>query len=125
VTLTWTIDPAEKLVVAVIDGSVTYADIEPYLEDVFAKGALSFRKLIDARRGRSHITDAEFLIYAGRVKAYSQMGKLGPMAVVATEDKSRDHSNLFRALAANGSRPLTIFASVEDARDWLDSVAPI
>jgi hypothetical protein len=125
VALSWTITPADRLVFAVIDETVTYADIERYLEDVYAKGALSFRKLIDARQGKSHMTDSEFLTYAGRVKAYSQMGRLGPMAVVAGEDKSRDHASLFRALAANGNRPLSIFASVDDAKAWLDHVAPV
>ena len=124
-TLRWTIIPEEKLVVAELEGTIAFADVEPYLEDVFARGALAFRKLIDARQGRSHLTDGEFLIYAGRVKAYSQMDKLGPMAVVAGEDKSRDHASLFRALAANGNRPISIFAGVAEARAWLDSVAPL
>jgi hypothetical protein len=125
VALTWTITPAERLVVAVIEDTVTYADVEAYFEDVVAKGGIPFRKLVDARQGRSEITDAELLTYAGRVKAYSQMGKLGPLAVVAGENKSHDHSSLLRALAANGSRPLSIFANIGDAREWLDSVAPL
>ncbi len=124
-TLHWTISPAERLVVAVIGGPVTYADVERYLEDVYAKGALSFRKLIDARQGRSHMTESEFITYAGRIRAYSQMDKLGPLALVAGEDKSLDHASLFRALAVNGNRPLSIFATVAEARSWLDTVAPV
>jgi hypothetical protein len=125
VALSWTITPEDRLVFAVIEGTVTFADVEQYLEDVVTKGGLSYRKLIDARQGKSQIAESEFLIYAGRVKAYSQMARLGPMAVVAGEDKSHDHAGLFRALAANGNRPLSIFASIEQARAWLDHVAPV
>ena len=123
--LSWTITHEDRLVFAVIEGAVTFADVERYLEDVVAKGGLTYRKLVDARQGTSQITDSEVLIYAGRVKAYSQMGRLGPLAVVAGEDKSRDHAGLLRALAANGNRPLSIFATIEQAISWLDHVAPV
>jgi len=123
--LNWTINPEDRLVVAVIDGAITFAEIERYLEDVAAKGGLSYRKIIDARHGKSQMSESELLLYAGRVKAYSQMAPLGPMAVVAGEDKSRDHAGLFRALAANGNRPLSIFSAVEQARNWLEHVAPL
>ncbi len=123
--LTWTITPSEKLVFAAIEGTITFVEVERYLEDVFANGALSFRKMIDARLGHSHLTEGELLTYAGRIKAYSQMSKLGPMAVIAGDDKSLDHASLFRALAANGNRPLSIFANMTEARAWLDAVAPV
>ncbi len=124
-TLSWTLLPAEKLVTAVIEDDVDFSDVDRYLEDVYVKGGLAFRKLIDARRGRSHMTESELLTYAGRIKAYSQMSKLGALAVVAGEDKSRDHASMFRALAVNGARPISIFATVEQAMAWLDKMQPV
>ncbi len=124
-TLRWTVIPGEKLVTAVIEGDVDFSHVDAYLQDVQARGGLAFRKLIDARQGRSHMSESELLFYAGRIKAYSQMSALGALAVVAGEDKTLDHASLFRALAVNGARPLSIFATVEQAMAWLDKVQPV
>src|SRR5258708_21678934 len=50
--LHWTIDHDERLVIAVAEGNLATSDVEPYLGQVVAEAAMSYRKIFDVSSPR-------------------------------------------------------------------------
>jgi hypothetical protein len=48
------------------------------------------------------------------------LGKIGPLAIVATTGKSHEQARMFAALA-EADRPIKIFRELHLARQWLES----
>ena len=116
--LKWTISHADKMVEATASGHVSLQDIERYLDDVMVSGALPYRKLFDASQAVSAPVDGEIMLLGARLSAYTGLGPLGPIAIVAPTITIRQQVQLFATLAP-ANRPLKIFQAVEVARKWL------
>lgn len=50
---------SQRLIIAHGQGTVTVADIERYLDDIFVANLLSYAKLVDLSEGEIHLTDDE------------------------------------------------------------------
>lgn len=120
--LEWTISPACRTVEAVASGHVSLQEIERYLDDVMVSDALPYRKLFDASQAVSALVDGEMMLLGARLSAYTSLGPLGPLAIVAPATAIRQQAELFAALAP-ADRPLKIFKAVDAARKWLATAA--
>jgi hypothetical protein len=67
-----------------------------------------------------HLSDDDLMALGARIRAYVVLGKIGPLAIVATTDASHQQARMFAALA-KADRPIKIFRELHLARQWLDS----
>ena len=118
--LQWTISKPHRLVIAVARDELRLEDIENYLDGVAVADALPYRKIFDTTHATMMLSDADMMAIGARIRAYMQVDKLGPIAIVAVTERSYQQARLFEALA-EGDRPVKIFRELHLAREWLDS----
>jgi hypothetical protein len=116
--LYWTIDSEERLFTAVGEGDVALTDAMSLLEALAGARALSYRKLFDGRAVQSAMTGAELLAVCAKIRTYHDQGPIGAVAMVATAEQTAQFARLLGALAS-ADRPMKVFASVRQARNWL------
>ncbi len=116
----WTISHAERLVVARTEGKVELKDIETYLDDIVVKGAISYGKQFDARDAAVSTSDDDLMMLAARIRAYASTMPSGPLAIVVTSPEARAFADRYVNLA-QADRPVSVFDTVEKARNWLDN----
>jgi hypothetical protein len=116
----WTISHPKKLVVAVCKGLLTRQDIEGYLDAVVVADGLPYRKMFDMTQAEPALPDDDMMALGARIRAYTTMDGLGPLAIVASTDISYERARMFAALA-DARRPLKIFRELHHARQWLDA----
>ena len=120
--LYWTIDSKERLFTAVGEGDVGLADAMSLLEALAGARALAYRKLFDGRAVQSAMTGDELLAVCAKVRTYHDQGPIGAVAMVATAEQTAQFARLLGALAS-ADRPMKVFASVRQARNWLQKQA--
>lgn len=116
----WTIDSRQQLVVGTAEGDVTCADADDYLDAVEGGGALTYRKLYDARAGNVLMDQDEMMAVAVRMRNYHDQ-PVGPLAIVLTDDMAAAAARMLGILAS-ADRPIKLFASLAPARRWIDSL---
>jgi hypothetical protein len=116
----WSISHPSKLVVAVCKGALTRKDVEDYLDAVVIADSLPYRKIFDMTQAEPAIPDDDMMALGARIRAYATMGRMGPLALVASTDVSYERAQLFAALA-DAERPIRIFRELHQARQWLDA----
>lgn len=117
----WTVSHPTRLVIAVARGNLRLLDIEHYLDGVMTANVLAYRKIFDMTQATPNLTDDELMALGGRIRAYIPLGRIGPLAIVASTQKSYDQARMFAALA-EADRPIRIFRELHLARKWLDSL---
>lgn len=95
-------------------------DVEEYLDALAVADLLPYRKIFDMTHARMMLSDADMMTLGARIRAYLQVGKLGPLAIVAVTKSAYEQALLFQALA-EGDRPVKIFRELHLAREWLDT----
>jgi hypothetical protein len=118
--LEWKIHHPDRMVDAFAKGSVDLADIECYLDDVMVSDALPYRKLFDTSQAASAVSDEDMMMLGARMSAYTGLGPIGPLAIVAPTPALRQQARLFAVLAP-ADRPLKIFKTTKAARKWLEA----
>lgn len=116
----WTISKPHRLVIAVARDELRLHDIEQYLDGVAIAGVLPYRKIFDMTHAAVMLSDADMMALGARIRAYLQVIKLGPLAIVAVTQRAYEQATLFQALA-DGDRPVRIFRELHKAREWLDT----
>jgi hypothetical protein len=116
----WTVSHPKRLVVAVAKGELRLKDVEDYLDGVITADALPYRKIFDTTDATINLSEDDMMALGARIRAYIVMGRIGPLAIVATTDKSYQHARMFAALAV-ADRPIRIFRELHIARQWLDT----
>ena len=117
----WTVSHPTRLVVAVARGDLRLTDIEGYLDEVVTGGLLGYRKIFDMTDAVPGLDDGALMALGARIQAYRALGKLGPLAIVATTTESYEQAQIFSALA-EANRPIRIFRDLHEARHWLDGL---
>jgi hypothetical protein len=69
------------------------------------------------------LDEDDLMALGGRIRAYIPLGPIGPLAIVATTEKSYGQARMFTALA-EADRPIKIFRELHVARRWLDEQSP-
>ena len=116
----WTISKPHQLVIAVARDELRLEDVENYLDGVAVADALPYRKIFDTTHATMMLSDADMMALGARIRAYLQVTKLGPLAIVAVTERAYEQVRLFEVLA-EGDRPVKIFRELHHAREWLDS----
>ena len=116
----WTVSHPTRLVIAVARDDLRLLDIEQYLDGVVTANALAYRKIFDMTQATPNLSDDDLMALGARIRAYIPLGKIGPLAIVAATDTSRQKARMFAALA-EADRPIKIFRKLHLARQWLDS----
>lgn len=119
----WTISQPHQLVIAVARDELRRQDVEDYLDGITAAGALPYRKIFDTTHAEMLLDDADMTALAHRIRAYLEVDRLGPLAIVAVTERAYRQARLFEVLAA-GDRPVRIFRELHLARQWLDGHLP-
>lgn len=117
-SLTWKILHTERLVLAAVEGTVGYDEIESFIADLSAAGAIPYGKLFDSRQGAGEFSDAELMSYAGMAAGYRTTAPLGPLALVIDAQTEVVESTLHRLAVI--PRPFKVFYDIDDARRWLE-----
>jgi hypothetical protein len=117
--LFWTIDSKARLFTGVAEGDVTMGDAVDLLEAMAGAKAMSYRKLFDARAATPSLTSDELLSLCARIRAYHEQGMMGALAIVATGEQTTVFARLLGALAS-AKRPIKLFDSPRQARNWID-----
>lgn len=112
------IDHAAKLVVATAFGVVTLQDMLGYFHLLARSGAMSYRKLFDARQLDSQLDEADMKVLGARIRANAAFDPRGPIAAVATTPESVGAVQRFKDLGG-AVRPVEIFDTIEGAQAWL------
>ena len=115
----WTVSHPTRLVIAVAKDDLRLKDIEDYLDGVVAANALSYRKIFDTTGAMMNLSEDDLMALGARIRAYIAIGRIGPLAIVASNDKSYGQARMFMALA-EADRPIKIFRELHAARHWLD-----
>ena len=117
----WTVSHPTRLVIAVAKDELLLQDIEDYLEGIVAAGVLSYRKIFDTTGAVGTLSEDDLMALGARIRAYIAIGPIGPLAIVASTDRSHGQARMFMALA-EADRPIKIFRELHAARRWLDSL---
>jgi len=118
----WTVSQPTQLVIAVAKGELRRQHIETYLDEVVAADALAYRKIFDMTQATPKLSEDDLMALGARIRAYILLGRIGPLAIVATTDRSYQQARMFVALA-EADRPIKIFRELHLARQWLDGLA--
>ena len=118
--LRWTVSHPNRLVIAVATGDLRVADIEAYFDGVFRENIQAYRTMFDVSQAPSRLNDDELMMLGARIRAYVPFGPIGPVAIVATTDKSHGDAMMFATLATT-DRPLQIFRDARLAQQWLEA----
>ena len=116
----WTVSHPTRLVIAVAKGDLRLLDIEHYLDGVVTADVLAYRKIFDMTEATPRLSDDDLMALGARIRAYIPLGRIGPLAIVATTEKSYEQARMFAALA-EADRPIKIFRELHLARQWLDT----
>jgi hypothetical protein len=116
----WTVSHPNRLVTAVAAGDLRLADIEAYFDGMLRDGLQAYRKLFDVSRATPQLSDDDLMALGARIRAYIAFGPIGPVAIVATTEKSYGDATVFATLAS-AERPLEIFRDARLAQQWLEA----
>ena len=112
----WTVDHARELFEVVGEGPAQPADMHAILDAMEKENAVSYRKLIDARKIVAAFDGRNFGPLIARLAAFENPG---PFAfVVPTGGPADGVSRLFLLVSDLESRG-RIFRDIEEARAWL------
>jgi hypothetical protein len=123
-SLAWTIDTENHLMIAVADGEVTRVDVENYLDAIIANQALTYRKVFDASKGATAMTADDLLPLGVRLRSMHEAGQMGPLAVVVAPGKGKRLARTFGMLAV-ADRPMQVFDRVTQAYRWIEKQAEL
>ena len=114
----FTFDHENKLVIATAYGTVVLQEILDYFDAVTINDAASYAKLFDAREMDPQLSDDDVMVLGARISAYAAFDPRGAVAAVAVTVEARDIVRRYMNFAG-AKRPIRLFTSVEDAREWL------
>jgi hypothetical protein len=120
--LYWVIDSRERMMTAVAEGVVTVEEANNFLDVMDSSGALSYRRLFDARTAEAPMSGDDIMGLAVRMRSMQQNGRPGPLAMVVPRDKHEQFARVLGVLAVP-DRPIRFFNDLEKARAWLDDPA--
>ncbi len=108
----------DRMVVAVVHGTVTGEDIADAVGQFVATGAWQYRKIIDVSIGRSTIDQKALEALAALARTRSKDATRGPTAFVIDPARGEIVDQFIKM--TEGERPVKTFRSIHDARKWLD-----
>lgn len=112
------ISDRDRMVVAVVHGTVTDEDILGAAQKFVATGAWQYRKIIDVSIGTSAIDEKGLAALAALLRTNATDTTRGPTAFVVDPARGEVVEQFIKL--TEGDRPAKTFRSIHDARKWLD-----
>ena len=100
---------------------VTLRDLLGYLDALVTDNGMPYRKLVDFRDVMPRLSDDDVMVLGARVSAYAHLEPRGPIAIVSTNDLTDLFIRRFMNLGG-ARRPMRLFTSVDEARQWLSGM---
>jgi hypothetical protein len=113
--VTLAIDDVRHLLTVLAEGAIDFEAIRAHLADERARRALGYRELIDARLATPAVTPAEVRRVVDLVRRESFATRLGPTAVVVSNDAAFGVLRMFGTLVDD-------VAAVRPFRDYREAV---
>lgn len=107
-----------RLVIATAHGRVVLQEILDYFDAVTINNAASYAKLFDAREMDAQLSDDDVVVIGARVSAYAAYDPRGAVAAIAVTVEARDAVRRYMNFAG-AKRAMQLFATLEEAREWL------
>ncbi len=123
-TFQWTVSHEARLVTATVSGEVGLGDFPAFFTAIAEAGALPYRKLVDIRFATLEFHLADIKAFGQTIDVANRSVKAGPTAVVAKSELAQDFAHTYED-HTHLDRPIGIFVTIEEARSWLDRVAPV
>jgi hypothetical protein len=122
-TVTYNFDPATRRIETLCEGDVTLVEVLNHfhllsLDRTVAAGA---DVLLDIRSLTSVPEPVELDATVGQLKRVASQLQFGRCAVVADAARTQGVAKMFATAAAEYFRAFRVFASIVDARSWLDA----
>lgn len=117
----WSISSRDQVVEAQAEGRLSAADWLDFSAIMVGANAITYRKLLDARKAVLAMSHEELMQLLVMARAYHEQYQVGPLAVVLPLEQEEQWSRILGALAA-ADRPFKIFTSERTARRWLSSL---
>ncbi|OFX06432.1 MAG: hypothetical protein A3D94_22935 [Alphaproteobacteria bacterium RIFCSPHIGHO2_12_FULL_66_14] len=110
------ISPLHRVVVIVASGHVTPEEISRTTQDLVKANVPSYGKIIDVAMSTSDLSEAQVEGIAAMLRGDPGSGR-GPVAFVINPDRV-GFAHAF-ADVTKGERPVQLFRSLREAREWL------
>jgi hypothetical protein len=123
VPVEYKIDHEKRCIHARAHGQVVLQEILDYFDAVVLADASAYGKLFDAREMEPRLSDDDFMVLAACVSAYAAYDPRGAVAAVATTKEAIGALRRYMNFLGADDRPIRLFASIEEARDWLEGAA--
>lgn len=115
------IDHAKRFVDVKGSGEMVLRDVTDYFDALVTENGMPYRKLIDLRGVVPKMSDDDIMTLGARVSAYGELEPRGPIAVVSNSHESDLFVRRFMNLGG-AKRPMRLFASIDEARQWLSEM---
>jgi hypothetical protein len=119
--LKFKIDHARRFVDVEGRDEVALQDVLDYFDALVTDGGMPYRKLLDFRGVVPKLSDDDVMVMGARVSAYAHLEPRGPIAIVSTNDETDLFIRRFMNLGG-AKRPMRLFKSVDEARQWLNEM---
>jgi hypothetical protein len=116
--INWTISHPRRLVEVDVEGEISLAEVEQYLDALVVADAMPYAKLVDCRKMITYLNDDEVMNLGARIQAYASVMKGGPVVFVVATPEINDYARRYINLTP-AERPVKIESSLEAARTWL------
>jgi hypothetical protein len=111
----------DRIAVGVARGEITFEEYQKFLMEIVAAGLLHYRKLIDVTAAASSTVGRDELLAAeARLSAAAQAANQprGPLAIVTDRARRSELALVFQEMSSK-DRPVGVFRTVREARQWL------
>jgi hypothetical protein len=111
----------DRILIGVARGNITLQEYAAFVVDVVKSGVVHYRKIIDVTGAESASIDQDVLLaFDEQIRNFSKGRPRGPLALVVDRERG-DLARTFKALSST-DRPVEVFGSIHDARQWLRSL---
>ena len=104
------------------DGAVTFDEINGHLDLEQSNRDLDRSELIDARNATTDLMPAQVRQLVMRAAGMLRVVKLGPTAIVTTDDVVYGMARMYSVLAEGVGARAEVFRDLESAERWLNQV---
>lgn len=108
----------DRILIGIGRGHVTLQEYGEFVAEIVKTNVMHYRKIIDVTGAESATVDKDVLLaFDEQFRNFSKGRRRGPLALVV-DRKRGDLARTFKALASP-DRPVEVFGSIHDARQWL------
>jgi hypothetical protein len=105
-----------------VKGTLNYRDFLTHIEETRPRLAPSWPELFDAREALTDLTTAEIKDLCYAAQAAATRDKIGPTAIIATNDLLYGLARMYSGLCGGHANPIEVFREIRSAEDWLGSL---